>query len=482
MNKISHLLTTLLLVLCFASAALAEIRPGSFTLSGILGGYTFDGRQHLETRPVIGLRGGYNFTKYLGFEALFDYVPTEGTTDAGDTNVFRYGGEMLLHLLPDNRLVPYLAAGYGGITLDRDNGGSTTRGIFSAGPGVEYFLKDNVSLRGDFRVLLSDDQKTNADYEYTAGITYHFGGVRPAAAPVAAPAAPANVTPVPPPPPAETEKQAPGGEVGEGGPGGKIEEEAPLEEPPAAEPAPGKYKYCVTLHLEFDINRAEIRPEFHDEVAKVGTFMKENPSTSAVFEGHTDEVGSDEYNMELSKKRAEAVAAYLQREFGIDPGRMTTKGYGKTKPIADNSTDAGKQKNRRIEAAIDCVFDVKEHKPPERLCVSLQLEFDTNSAKIKPEFKDEIAKVGDYMKKYPSTTALIEGHTDNTGTPEVNRRLSQQRAESVVNYLVENFGIDRARLTAKGYGSSRRIAYNSTPEGRHANRRINAVIDCVAAP
>ena len=120
MNKKTCLAMTLLLYFCLVSAATAQIRPGSFSLSGMLGGYTFDGRQHLETRPVIGIRGGYNFTRYLGFEALADYAFTEGTRVGGDAHMFRYGGELLLHLLPDNRLVPYLAAGYGGITLDRE--------------------------------------------------------------------------------------------------------------------------------------------------------------------------------------------------------------------------------------------------------------------------------------------------------------------------------------------------------------------------
>ena len=58
-------------------------------------------------------------------------------------------------------------------------------------------------------------------------------------------------------------------------------------------------------------------------------------------------------------------------------------------------------------------------------------------------------------------------------------KLSLKRAENVVNYLVENFGIDRSRLSAKGYGNTRRIAYNTTAEGRQKNRRIDVVIDCV---
>jgi len=170
----------------------------------------------------------------------------------------------------------------------------------------------------------------------------------------------------------------------------------------------------------------------------------------------------------------------LEDNFGIDATRLSAKGYGKTRPTADNSTNAGMQKNRRIKAIIDCALDVKEiAPPPERLCVTLKVQFDTDSAEIKPHFFDEVDKVGEYMKKYPTTTGVIEGHTDNVGNSEHNMELSRRRAETVVNYLVEKFGIDHSRLSAKGYGSTRSIAYNNTPEGRQKNRRINAIIDCV---
>ena len=252
---------------------------------------------------------------------------------------------------------------------------------------------------------------------------------------------------------------------------------APL---PAAEPTPGMMKYCVYLGIEFDIDKSDIRPQYHDEVAKVGDFMKKYPTTTALIEGYTDEVGSDDYNMKLSQRRAESVVKYLEDDFGIDPSRLSAKGYGKASPTADNATDAGKQKNRRIRAVIDCAIDVKEiTPPPERLCISLNVEFASNSAEIKSRYYDEINMVGDYMKKYPTTTAVIEGHTDNVGGAEQNMKLSQVRAENVVKYLVEKSGIDSSRLSAKGYGSTRNIAYNSTAEGKQKNRRINAIIDCV---
>ncbi|HJV66031.1 MAG TPA: OmpA family protein [Geomonas sp.] len=251
---------------------------------------------------------------------------------------------------------------------------------------------------------------------------------------------------------------------------------APVVVTPVEQP---HYKYCVTLHIEFDIDKAEIRPEYRPEVAKVGDFMKKYPTTTAIIEGHTDNVGTAEHNMDLSQRRAQAVVDYLADNFGIDRSRLTAKGYGMSRPVADNSTEAGKQKNRRIEAIIDCAFDVTKIEPPEKLCMQLNIQFDTNSYQIKEVYKPEVAKVADYMKQYPETTAIIEGHTDNVGNPDYNMKLSQQRAQAVVDSLVKDYGIDASRLSAKGYGDTRQVAYNSTPEGRAMNRRIDAVIDCV---
>ena len=84
-----------------------------------------------------------------------------------------------------------------------------------------------------------------------------------------------------------------------------------------------------------------------------------------------------------------------------------------------------------------------------------------------------------FMKKYPTAKGIITGHTDNIGGAAMNQNLSQRRAESVMNYLVQKFGIDPARLSAKGYGMSQPIADNKTAEGRQKNRRIEANFDAM---
>jgi OOP family OmpA-OmpF porin len=113
---------------------------------------------------------------------------------------------------------------------------------------------------------------------------------------------------------------------------------------------------------------------------------------------------------------------------------------------------------------------------PTLVTITLDVEFDTNKAIVKDEYRNEIKKVADFMKTYPNTTAVIEGHTDNVDTAEYNQKLSEARANSVRQYLIENFGIKASRLTAVGYGETKPIASNKTEEGRQKNRRVQAVI------
>jgi len=105
----------------------------------------------------------------------------------------------------------------------------------------------------------------------------------------------------------------------------------------------------------------------------------------------------------------------------------------------------------------------------------LKIEFDTDKYFIRAKYNNEIKKVADYMKKYPNTTVVMEGHTDNVGDDAYNQELSQNRANSVKQYLVNNFGIKASRLTAIGYGESRPVASNDTEEGRQKNRRVQAL-------
>jgi len=98
----------------------------------------------------------------------------------------------------------------------------------------------------------------------------------------------------------------------------------------------------------FDINSAEVKSESYPMLNDAVLIMKKNPDLTVEIDGHTDNTGTAAYNMTLSEKRAEAIKDHLVTR-GIDPKRLTTKGFGFTKPAASNDTKAGRAKNRRVE-------------------------------------------------------------------------------------------------------------------------------------
>jgi OOP family OmpA-OmpF porin len=98
----------------------------------------------------------------------------------------------------------------------------------------------------------------------------------------------------------------------------------------------------------FDINSAKVKSEAYPMLTEAVIIMKKNPDLKVEVDGHADSTGKPEYNMTLSEKRAEAVKKYFVDQ-GIDPDRLTTKGFGITKPAASNKTKEGRAKNRRVE-------------------------------------------------------------------------------------------------------------------------------------
>lgn len=118
---------------------------------------------------------------------------------------------------------------------------------------------------------------------------------------------------------------------------------------PAADAAK---KVSITLNVLFDTAKDIVKPEFHNEIQKVADFMKTYSRTHAEIAGHTDNMGAQAYNVDLSQRRADAVKNELVKTFGIDASRLSAKGYGPNQPIADNGTADGRAKNRRVVADI----------------------------------------------------------------------------------------------------------------------------------
>jgi outer membrane protein OmpA-like peptidoglycan-associated protein len=103
--------------------------------------------------------------------------------------------------------------------------------------------------------------------------------------------------------------------------------------------------------LMFSINSSEISNSYKSDLSGAAEVFNKYPETNIVIEGHTDDTGSDEYNMTLSEKRAKAVKAFLLSK-GVAENRLTEKWYGETQPKYPNDSEANRQKNRRVELAI----------------------------------------------------------------------------------------------------------------------------------
>jgi len=408
MKRISELMLTLAAVCVMAAPVAAGERAHAVSVSPFVGGYTFDGVQHMETAPLYGLRLGYDLTKNWGVELVGSYLATDGTRSERSANAISYGLDVLYNFMPDGPLVPYVAMGGGGITLGHGSsfnaGGSNTDATANAGLGLKYFLTDSIALRGDIRqkFLFEDHNSVKYNWEYTAGLYFLFGA-KTAPAPVAAPAP----APVAAPAPAPEQPAAPTtslsvtpGSITKGesatlkwtsknatecdiqpnigsvklqgsmditpsadtaytlictGPSGKATSSASVGVAAPAKPAPAPEQLCRTLNIEFATGKADISVNYHDEIAKVAKFMQEYPHVKGVIEGHTDNRGGKAFNDKLSQRRAQSVKNYIVKKFGIDSSRLGVKGYGFSKPVAENATAEGRQKNRRIVANFDCV-------------------------------------------------------------------------------------------------------------------------------
>ncbi len=116
--------------------------------------------------------------------------------------------------------------------------------------------------------------------------------------------------------------------------------------PPTPPKPPGALVFDT---IYFDPAKTNISPVAAKALDRDGMLLKENPNIRVEIGGHTDPAGSEKANQKISEKRAQSAKKYIQDKFNIADNRMIVKGYGSTKPIADNKTKEGRAKNRRVE-------------------------------------------------------------------------------------------------------------------------------------
>ncbi|ERO61345.1 OmpA family protein, partial [Pseudomonas piscis] len=276
-----------------------------------------DSVKHIEDGFNPGARIGYFLTDDLSLDLSYDKTNHTRSNDGTGNQKIKGDTASLLATYHFGQagvdsLRPYVSGGFGhqsrsSVEADGHSGrDKTTQAII--GTGVKYYFTDNLFARAGVE---ADYGMDNGKWDYAAlvGLGVNFGGN-------AGKVAPAPVAPAPAPEPAP---------------------EAPVAE-----------VVRVELDVKFDFDKSVVKPNSYADIKNLADFMKQYPQTTTVVEGHTDSVGPDAYNQKLSERRANAVKQVLVNQYGVGAERVQSVGYGESRPVADNATEAGRAVNRRV--------------------------------------------------------------------------------------------------------------------------------------
>lgn len=393
-----------------STSAWAGIQAETFTLSPMFGVHVFEGDQNFNNNAsMLGLGLGYNITEQAALEAIYTHTFAKGDTTADpDAKVRTVRLDALYHLMPEEAMVPYLAVGLGAINTNPKTGSSSDHFLANAGAGIKIFLNELIAWRLDVRYLL-DFPKPENNLQFMSGLFFQFGEAAAAPAPVViAEPEPEPVetivatqpAPEPEPEPVDsdgdgvyddkdkcpnTPKGAPVNSDGcpldsdgdgvydykdkcpntpKGAPVNSVgcpldsDGDGVLDYLDACPGTPAGVsvdsKGCptkLTLKINFGLNSDKIGPEYDGEIAKAAECINNYPGNLVYIDGHTDSQGAAAYNQKLSERRAAAVKNRLIEKFNIPAGRMTSRGFGESQPVADNATKQGRFENRRVDVA-----------------------------------------------------------------------------------------------------------------------------------
>lgn len=187
--------------------------------------------------------------------------------------------------------------------------------------------------------------------------------------------------------------------------------------------------------------------------------------------GFTDSTGDANYNLDLSKRRAQAVADFLVT-LDVPADKIRTMGRGENDPIASNDSAEGRAQNRRVEVVV-----VGQPRALDTMIFPSVALFERRSAELTSQgivlLEQNINDARDQLRR----AAYIEivGHTDDVGDDAYNQDLSEQRAKAVGRYLVD-IGVDASKILMLGLGERMPVASNATDAGRADNRRVEVLV------
>jgi OOP family OmpA-OmpF porin len=251
-----------------------------------------------------------------------------------------YGGSYIVDPSSGGtRLRPYAVLGAGYFSTDPNRSGADKNEdtTVNAGLGVRWMLTPRFSTSLDARTIYNVDKDDNDTIAYL-GLNYYLGNVTPA--PVAAAAACPD----------------------EDGDGVCDEFDACLGTPPNTRvdatgcPLPVAQVASIKLKVNFAFNSTVVQEQYFTDLGELADFLKRFDQVDVNVEGHTDNVGPETYNQQLSQRRAQAVVDMLVNTYGISASRLTALGFGESQPVASNDTAEGRAENRRVMASLEVEF------------------------------------------------------------------------------------------------------------------------------
>ncbi|MDD2056148.1 OmpA family protein [Pseudomonas sp. GD03860] len=233
---------------------------------------------------------------------------------------------------------PYVSAGFAHESLGQSfNNGRDHSTFANVGAGAKWYITDMFFARAGVEAMYNIDNG-NTEWGPSLGLGLNFGGsggkVAPAPAPVAEVCSDSDNDGV-----CDNVDKCP---------------DTPANVTVDADGCPAVAEVVrVELDVKFDFDKSVVKQNSYGDIKNLADFMKQYPQTTTTVEGHTDSVGPDAYNQKLSERRANAVKQVLTNEYGVESNRVESVGYGETRPVADNATDAGRAVNRRVEAQVE---------------------------------------------------------------------------------------------------------------------------------
>lgn len=306
----------------------------------------YDAFTHLKDGLGAGARFGIYPFKNFALEYEADVTKTSSSL-LGDLTAWNNRVDGIFYFPVNQKLKLLVGGGWTGTRYYSD----TTLNEFDSGGnavvGFKYCFSDKWAMRSDVNADFKDpsDQTLSGErtrtYNVRLGFSRFLGGPSrnsPCYIAPPPPPAPVYVAPVPapaPPPPAPM-------------PPTPVVQETPQQQPaPAPKPAPTRRELLTLRGAAFEFDKSSLTTLAKDTLSQVATTLRNFPDAKIEIQGHTDWIGSEVYNQALSERRANAVRDYLV-SIGIAGSRITTIGYGETRPVATNETAAGRAENRRV--------------------------------------------------------------------------------------------------------------------------------------